>query len=228
MKKLFTLLALLVITVAGAQETSKPDYTAIQKNIKDKTSPYYYNTLMERFTKADTTMTLTERRHLYYGFAFMPLKMNEMTIRNIEQQLKAALNRPNPTSADMEDVVTYAGQLLQAFPFSITLKEYRAYCLKQLGRYDEAMAEKAQTEMIADAILSSGDGTTLQSAIHVIDAGNEYEITSLMGFETLDTEYLINNKYDYITLNKNAYNLPGLYFDASVTPKSVSRETAGL
>lgn len=228
MKKLVTLLALLVITITGAQETRKPDYTAIQKNIKDKSSPYFYKTLMERFTKADTTLTLAERRHLYYGFAFMPMKMDEMAIRSLEQQLKTALHKPNPVAADMEDVVKYSGLLLQAFPFSITLKEYRTYCLKELGRFDEAMAEKAQTEMIADAILSSGDGKTLASAIHVIDAGNEYEMVALMGFEVLDDEYLINDKYDYLTLGKNPYSLEGLYFDASVTPKTVSRETAGL
>jgi hypothetical protein len=228
MKKLITLLALLIVTVAGAQETSKPDYTAIQKNIKDKNSGYYYQTLMERFARADTSMTVEERRHLYYGFAFVPLKMSETAIRGIEQQLKGALNRPNPTLADYDDVVRYTGQLLEVFPFSITLKEYRTYCLTQLGRTEQAMAEKAQTEMIADAILSSGDGKTLNTAIHVIDAGNEYEMAALMGFEVLEEEYLVNDKYDYLTLGKNAYSLAGLYFDSSVTPKTVSRETAGL
>jgi Domain of unknown function (DUF4919) len=228
MKKLITLLAVLILSVAGAQETSKPDYSAIQKNIKDKSSPYYYKNLMERFTKADTTLTLAERRHLYYGFAFVPIKMDDMTIRSLEQQLKKSLHMPHPTTADIEDVVNYTGLLLQAFPFSITLKEYRTYCLKELGRYDEAMAEKAQTEIIADAILSSGDGTTLATAIHVIDAGNEYEMVALMGFKTLKDEYLINDKYDYLTLDKNPYSLEGLYFDATVTPKTVSRETAGL
>lgn len=228
MKKLITLLALLIVSVAGAQETSKPDFTAIQKNIKDKNSGYYYKDLMERFVKADTSMTLSQRRHLYYGFAFMPLKMDQMTIRSIEQQLKSALHKPNPVATDMEDVVNYSGMLLEAFPFSITLKEYRAYCLRQLGRYEEADAERAQIEMIADAIFSSGDGKSLETALHVIDAGNEYEAVALMGFEAREDEYLVNDKYDYLTIDKNPYNLEGLYFDASVTPKTVSRETAGL
>jgi hypothetical protein len=229
MKKLITLLALLIVSVAGAQETSSPDYTSIEKNTKDKNSPYYYKTLMDRYAKADTTMTIEERRHLYYGFAFTKVKLDEPTVRSVEKQLRDALHRPDPTKADMEDVITYSGTLLQAYPFSITLKEYRTYCLKQLGRYDEAAAEKAQSEMIIDAMLSSGDGKTVTTAIHVIDASNEYELVQLMGFEALDDEYLVNNKYDYLILNKNSYNLPGLYFDASVTPKTAAaRQTAGL
>jgi len=228
MKKLITLMALLILSVAGAQETTSPDYSLIQKNIKDKNSSYYYKTLMERYSRADTTLTLNERRHLYYGFAFMPLKLDEAAIRSLEQQLKTALHTPNPSTTDMEAVVNYSGMLLEAFPFSITLKEYRTYCLKELGRYKEAATEKAQSEMVIDAILSSGDGKTAQTAIHVIDPSNEYEMVSLMGFETLDDEYRVNDKFDYLTLNKNAYNLPGLYFDASVTPKATARQTAGL
>jgi hypothetical protein len=229
MKKLITLMALLILSVAGAQETSSPDYTAIEKNIKDKNSPYYYKKLTERYNRADTTLTLNERRHLYYGFAFVPAKMDESMIRATEQQLKVALHKADPSQADLEDVVKYCGVLLEAFPFSITLKEYRTYCLKQLGRYDEAAAEKAQTEMAIDAMLSSGDGKTLATCIHVVDPGNEYELVALMGFTALDDEYMVNNKYDYLTLDKNAYSLPGLYFDASVTPVTAAgRETAGL
>ncbi|MES2485562.1 MAG: DUF4919 domain-containing protein [Bacteroidota bacterium] len=230
MKKLITLMALLIVSAAFAQqETSSPDYTAIQKNIKDKSSAYHYTKLMERYIKADTTLTLNERRHLYYGFAFMPAKMDEIAIRATEQQLKEALHKPDPNQKDMADVINYSGMLLEAYPFSITLKQYRAFCFETLGRYDEAAAEKAQTEMLIDAMLSSGDGKSAQTAIHVIDAGNEYELVQIMGFETLDDEYLVNNKYDYLTLNKNAYSLPGLYFDASVTPKTAAaRQTAGL
>ena len=230
MKKLITLMALLIVSVAFSQrETTSPDYTTIQKNIKDKNSAFHYTKLMDRYIKADTTLTLNERRHLYYGYAFMPAKMDEMTIRATEQQLKQALHKADPTQKDMTDVINYSGMLLEAFPFSITLKQYRAFCYEALGRYKEAAAEKAQTEIIIDAMLSSGDGKSAQTAIHVIDAGNEYELVQVMGFEALDDEYLVNNKYDYITLNKNAYSLPGMYFDASVTPKTAAaRQTAGL
>jgi hypothetical protein len=101
------------------------------------------------------------------------------------------------------------------------MKEYRIYCLKALNRYEEAAKEKAQTDIIIDAMLSSGDGTSPENSIHVIDIANEYELVGILGFETKGEEYLISNKYNYLVIDKNSYNLPGLFFDVN-TAKAVT------
>jgi len=221
MKKIFTLLAFLMVLGTNAQqsETSSPDYALIQKNITDKSSPLYYASLYERYKKADTNMTLEECRHLYYGYAFTQKNISETLLTYAHASLKEILQKPSPTTADLENVVNYTATLLEANPFSITIKKYRQHCLTQLERYDEAKTERTQTEIILDAILSSGDGTTKQNSIHVIDAANEYELVSVLGFEPSSNEYATNGQYDYFTINKNAYNLPGLYFEVS-SPKN--------
>jgi len=223
MKKIFTLLAFLTILGASAQQDTKsPDYTIIEKNIKDKASPYYYSTLLNRFNQADTSMTLEERRHLYYGYTFSTSQYDVASLEAVSSNLREVLQKADPTKADMENVIDLSSKILEVSPFSITVKEYRLYCLKELGRFDEAKKERAQTDMIIDAILSSGDGTTKQNSIHVINTGNEYEMVSVMGFEPIDNEFGINDKYDYLTLNKNSYNLPGLYFEVASTRKLVT------
>ena len=224
MKKIFTFLALLITVIASAQqnETATPDYALIEKNVKDMHSPYYYPALFERYQKADTSMTTQERRHLYYGFAFVQKPYDKDKLDAAQSGLKKVLQKQNPGPADMDTVITLTTILLEAKPFSLTLKEYRLYCLKELGRYGQAVAEREQANIIIDAILSSGDGTTKKNSIHVLDAGNEYDVVSVLGFETAGNEFVVNGKYDYLTLNKNLYNLPGLYFEVAASKKLVT------
>jgi hypothetical protein len=223
MKKIFTLLAFLMIFGANAQEeTSSPDYAFIQKNITDKSSPYYYASLYSRYKNADASLTLEERRHLYYGYVLTPRKIDEAALMQTHANLKEILQKQNPTIPDLENVVAYTATLLEASPFSITIKKYRQYCLMQLERFDDAKTERDQTDIIVDAILSSGDGTTKQNSIHVIDAANEYELVTVLGFEPVGDQYATNGQYDYFTINKNAYNLSGLYFEVSAPKNQVT------
>jgi len=223
MKKIFTLLVFLIVLGASAQtETAIPDYALIQKNIKDKSSPYYYNNLYDRYIKADTSMTLEQRRHLYYGFAFTTKKNDVEALNKAQLSLREILKKEKSSKTDLENVVAYTATMLQANPFSITIKEYRQQCFTLLGRFAEAKTERAQTDMIIDAILSSGDGTSKQNSIHVIDAGNEFEVVGVLGFEPVGNEYATNGQYDYFAINKNAYNLPGLYFEVTDTKNQVT------
>lgn len=221
MKKILTILAFLTILGANAQqsETASPDYALIQKNITDSSSPLYYATLYNRYKKGDTTLTTQESRHLYYGYAFTPKNYDKALLSKTHASLNEILQKENPTTADLQDVIKYTAVLLEANPFSITIKKYRQYCLTQLELYKDAKTERAQTDIIIDAILSSGDGTTKQNSIHVIDAANEFELVSILGFESVNDEYATNGQYDYFTINKNAYNLPGIYFEVS-SPKN--------
>lgn len=217
MRKIFTLLAFLMVLGTSAQqtETVSPDYATIEQNITDKDSPLYYTTLYNRYKKGDSSLTIEEARHLYYGYALTPKKQDVAMLNKTQVSLKEVLQKQTPTTADLENVVKYTAILLEANPFSITIKKYRQYCLTQLQRYDEAKTERNQTDIIIDAILSSGDGTSKQNSIHVIDASNEFELVTILGFEPVGDEYATNGQYDYFTITKNAYNLPGLFFEVS-------------
>jgi len=49
-----------------------PDYKAIEKEINDKNSKFFYPKLMERLVKNDTLLTHDEYSHLYLGYFFQP------------------------------------------------------------------------------------------------------------------------------------------------------------
>lgn len=224
MKKILTLLIILLVTGfnATAQDTYRPDYNNIANNVADRNSEYYYPELAERYAKADTSMTLEQRRHLYYGYVF------NKNVESIAQsnlaiaKLNELLVKPEPTNEDYNLVIEYSAAVLDYMPFSITVKQYREFCLQKLGRYREAQIERAQTEMIIDAILSSGDGKTVEHCIHVVTAENEFEMVAVIGYQPQRQEYATNGTVDYIELSQNPYDTEGLFFEVAQVPREVT------
>lgn len=213
MKKIITLLVIIMMGAnAAAQDTAAPNYAAIEKSIQDKNSPYYYPLLEARYNTADETLTTEQLRHLYYGSLFVAQRVNTGAAALALDGFNEILSKPSPTRADYEQALEYSNILLQYKPFSILLKQYRTFCFRELGRYDEALKERTQCEMIADAILSSGNGTAKDNTIHVIDTDNRQEVLTLLRFEAKgDSTPLAGNK-EYVPLTANAYSTPGLYF----------------
>lgn len=213
MKKIFTLLVILIMGAgATAQETSAPDYTQIEKNIQDASSPYYYPALEARYNKADATLTTDQLRHLYYGNLFVAHEVQTATASLALDGFNQILSKPNPDKDDYTKALTYSNVLLQYKPFSILLKQYRMFCLKELGQYNDAIKERAQIEMIADAIMSSGTGNDRNNSIHVIDSDNQQEVLGLLHFEPNAESKIITGNNEYVPVADNLYKTTGVYF----------------
>jgi hypothetical protein len=216
MNHFFSFLFLLFSAGAFCQteEPVKPDYKLIEKNVGDKNSPYYYNTLLKRYNKADSTMTTIERRHLYYGYSFQK-EYSPYKIPDAQEELNKLLRSQQTDKKTLEKLIKISEKVLKDYPFSVRIKEYRIYAFKQLERYKEANAEEIQAAMIIDAILSTGDGSTTDKSFHVISTSNEYEILDILGFRFGGEQELLESKYDYLTVDENSYNMKGFYFDVT-------------
>ena len=74
MKRLYILLMLILpfALYAGEEELGYviPDFDAIEKDVNEPSSHYYYPKLFKRFCDGDTTMTPVELERVYYGFSF--------------------------------------------------------------------------------------------------------------------------------------------------------------
>lgn len=192
----------------------KPDYNVIEKNVNDKKSPYYFKKLFDRFTKADSTMTLEEKRHLYYGYSFQD-DYAPYGRSDAYGELNELLKKEELAKTDYEKILVLSEAILKVYPFSIRMREYRIFSYKELAKYNQAEHETVQASIIIDAILSSGDGTTKESSFYVINTMNEYELISILGFDFGGEQRLLDGQYDYLTLSENSYNLKGFYFDVS-------------
>lgn len=214
MKKQILLLFLFLsgLTYGQTPEFTAPDYELIEKNVNTEKSPLNFDALFERYAKADTTMTLQEKRHLYYGYSFQE-EYSPYSNSPAEKKLRELLQKENADKSDLEKIITYTDTILAQYPFSLRMKEYRMYSFNELGKPLELEKEKAQASIIIDAILSTGDGTTEETCFYVITTENEYEIINLLGFSFGGSQSLIGGRYDYLTVAENPYELEGFYFD---------------
>lgn len=74
----FFLYILLLLTVmpALAQDngrTLKPNYRKIARVVKSPSSPYFLDSLVARFDRCDTTLTVDDMRCIYYGCSVVTL-----------------------------------------------------------------------------------------------------------------------------------------------------------
>lgn len=217
MKKYIYILAWVLLFAKGYSQADgfiPPDYKIIEKNTTDKDSPYFFDNLFERYIAADSTMTIEDKRHLYYGYSFQE-EYSPYGRSDAEKELRELLKKDDADKNDLQRLIKLTDEIQEQYPFSLRIKEYRIYCFNKLENAEAAKKEYLQAGIILDAIISTGDGTTKETCFYVINTMNEYELLDVLGYSFGGRQSLQDNRYDYLTLKENSYNLEGLYFDVS-------------
>jgi len=215
MKKLLLLFVVLSCFQLSAQATSeKPDYAQIEKSISDAASEMYYPKLMDRFLKGDTTMTLPQRRHLYYGFRFQK-SYNPSGIPKEAQTLRTLLQKKPMSDADALEVITIGKKILAGNPFDMRMMNVLLYASEQVKDMALFNNTLCQMKITVDALSSSGDGKSKETAFYVLNVSDEYQLLAVLGFQPVGKQMLIDHKYDYLEIAKNPDGIKGLYFEIS-------------
>ena len=85
-------------------------------------------------------------------------------------------------------------------------------CYLQLGDSTQYRNWDYKLHGILDAIQSSGDGETAETAYHVINIQHEYEIFNRLGLDLEQVE-VVNPQTDFIRAKTNQENIKGVYFN---------------
>jgi hypothetical protein len=206
----------LQITLATGQKKlfEKPDYKQIEKSITVENAQFYYPELLRKYIAGDSSLTLEEKRHLYYGHTFQQ-GYSPYGQSSFADSARTRLRKEPLSKTDLEDVVAFCDSALRENPFDLVSLNYLLYCTEELGEDRTFQSGLNRMKCIVDAILSSGDGKSKTSAFFVIDTADEYTLLDILGFQYGGEQSLIDH-FDYLTLKKNDQNLKGLYFD--ITP----------
>ena len=196
-----------------AQNFTKPDYEQIKLNIENNQSNFYYPNLWDRFQQGDSTMTLEEKRHLYYGYVFHKNYSPYLTSHDAVQ-VKAILEKDNPTNEDWNKLITLLNTSLIAEPFNLRFFYYQSVAYNEINNFVDADKNLRKIFCIADALTSSGDGLSKETAIHVISVSSEYDYLFLMDL-SMKSQSLMDGYYDVLTLEPNKYDCKKLWFDVS-------------
>lgn len=226
MQKFLLTLMLYVLLAAGAmtqsswssigslkaQEVEAPNYKAIRATILNQKSQNYYPSLMRRYMANDTTLTLEQIRNLYYGFAlqedFVPYQKEKDDLYNIRRTLVQSNGNPRhcPEAIRISQVV------LDDNPFDLLAISTMSFAFLQLQDSISYRLWTDKQNSLLDAIVSSGDGETKETAIHVINIEHEYEVLNRLGLQ-IEADSLCNDQIEYLKVKDNAEDIPGLFFN---------------
>lgn len=223
MRLLLSLITLFSCLLGSAQdwEFSSPNYKKIEKNIAKKKSNLYYENLLNRFNAFDSTMTLEEKRHLYYGFSFQDA-YSPYGDSDYKDSLDNVLGKDDHGISDLMKIVSFSDSILAENPFDLNSINFQLYALNELQQERIFNERLNQTRIIIDAILSSGDGSSEENAFYVIEVAHEYFILDVIGFEFGGSQSL-KGQCDYLTLQENELSLEGLYFNVSACMRSLNK-----
>lgn len=211
-KSLLVLLFFAVVASAvSAQSFEVIDYTTLEKTIQDKKSKQYYPRLLKTYQEKPSALSLDDFRHLYYGFIFQE-NYRPYDRNSLDTEITSKMGSAS-TTQEFEELVGICEAYLKKDPFSLKILYYLQEFRKNLESNKNSNNKKLATQFngIIKAILSTGDGKTIQTGYTVNHPSDEYMILRSLDLGIADTKF--EAAYDYFTVTENDQKIDGIYFD---------------
>lgn len=217
-KKLFIILTILFVfsnlAISQDQEIRPIKFKKLKKEIRKQRSPFYYPVLFQRYLDLDTSLTSEDFRYLYYGFTFQDA-YSPYGIPALQDSLISYLSRQELLRAEYQVAARIGGLLLRESPFRLRETFITAVAYEMAGDGKMSSIYFSFFEKQVDAIMSSGDGLSTNTAFVVIYIRDEYEMLEVLGFKFGGGQALLAGDYDKLELEENPYGVEALYFDVS-------------
>ncbi|NLY25536.1 MAG: DUF4919 domain-containing protein [Bacteroidales bacterium] len=186
-----------------------PDYETIRRNVVDSTSDSFYPKLMQRYEAFDTTLTVVDYRHLYYGYLFQNNYDSDWNLKD-KKTIEKSFRDAKKDKTNYDQVITLVNNSLHEYPFD--LRSMQFLCFLYHENDEKKMGEKASRRFISliGAILSSGDGKSCETAYHVIFPQHEFSILKIFQFESAAQKRV--DGCNYLELKENKRGMEGIYF----------------
>lgn len=177
----------ILLAIAPFLTTMGIDLNAIEVDVQ--MNPGNYRALLERFEKADTTLTPAELATVYFGYSFTPDYDPRETFTDIENAYEAG---------DYETAEKLSHEALKLNPVSLDLNVIAlaaAEHLRDKGFHGPQILKFGiRSDLIATAILESGRGTMAASPFHVISSADMSRILrNVLGVERIVDRTKVGN-----------------------------------
>lgn len=154
------------------------DLDKIREATNDPKSPYYYNRLMEEYENYDSTMTLEEYRHLYYGTIFRE-DFNPYRRNAFDSILTPLTHQSTHSRAELDTLIKYTQLALLYTPFDLNQINFLIYALRAKGKPNLANIWQYRLNNLLKAIVSTGTGADTTSAWYIIYPRDEATIINM-------------------------------------------------
>lgn len=193
-----------------------PDNEDILARTIDSSSPYYYPTLFSRYMADDQTLTDDDYYYLYYGYAYSD-RYKPFKAIPAEANVLSVMERSGetPTVTQMEDLVRYAREVMQADPFSPKNLNFLVYGYGALGDTLRERIYYDKMQHVLRTIENSGTGVKENSPKHILMFSHAADVLYSRGLDIKRRE-VVSRTAEYIFLpEKDSLGNKGYYFDFS-------------
>ena len=215
-KRFYILLLMIVVSLGtmisvSAQDSTLyrpqvPDNDQILKDVLNGMSPYYYPVLFMRYMEGDTTLTLEDYRHLYYGYAWQP-EYEPFDKPQVKEDLLrlVAMTKDSLSLENAEKIIDLATEVMKYDPFCPGNLNILVYGYGAIGNKVQEKINYRRLQMVIKTIQSSGTVLKEASPWHVLSFTHA---TDMMAYLNLDygTRRVVSRTTEYIPL---AFRLPG-------------------
>lgn len=190
-----------------------PDMAAIKKSVADIGSPYYFPVLMQRYLDGDTTLTSDDYRYLYFGYSFQD-DYDPYRTSPCADELDSLCRRGEYPPETCAALLKCARRSLDNNPFDLRSMSAMVHANTLSGQADAAAFWRERLHRLLDAILSTGDGQSAETAWYVIAPEHAYDLLNTLGVMP-DTYEFCPPQCDYIGVYDLIGTTRGFYFNVS-------------
>lgn len=219
MRPLLIIFFFMMAGAAMAQNNFRPvNRDSVKLAITDSSKNTYYPKLMERYNRFDTTLSMDEYRLIYYGFVFQDeyfAYANDMK-REIGELVR---DRRYDKASDVCD------KALAGMPVGLSPNYYKSYVLFKMNVTDSAAYYVFRYQRLRDAILSTGNGETCETAFKTIYVSDEYDIIHNWFEIESRAQSLVRFICDKLHVSKSkTWRQSSIYFDTSETFENMKKK----
>ena len=190
-----------------------PDNEAILKAILDIDSPLYYPVLMTRYRAGDTTLTLNDYRHLYYGYAWQPeYKPFETPSADFKLLEEFDHGLDSLTTEDCERIIKFANEVMKTEPFHPSTVNFLAFAYGALGDTLNERINYHRLNMLLETIRSSGTGIRENSPWHILYYSDATDVLASMNL-LYGKNTVVSRTTEYFPLHQRNGKIRGYYFN---------------
>ncbi len=201
-------------TLAQNKAFKKPNYKKIKREVAKNKSDFYYPKLFKKFSSVSSNLTIEEKRFLYYGYIYQK-KYSPFGFSKYSDSLNTNARKPL-TKETLKKMLFFSERILSKNPFNLKVLTYKAY-LDRKNKDDVGYAiTKKQINIIFDAIKSTGNGRSKETAFHIIFRDHKHDLLKHFKLKYNGIHKTIDKyRIEYLNVVKNKKRIRGVYFNVS-------------
>ncbi|MBR9859854.1 DUF4919 domain-containing protein [bacterium] len=209
---LFIILALfLLVPDTKADTISNIDFTSIEAAISDSNGDFFYPKLMQKLRDRDTSISTEEYQHIYFGQVFQDNYAPYGIPENFEKIRKYW------KKGKLKTVMELCREDFNSKPTDLRILDYMISSCMKWDMTDSLKIYRHFYHGMIKAIIASGDGKSIETAMVVASPRDEYQVLYYWGLKS-EGQALIRGT-DRLTISKDQPRIKGqkkikeLYFN---------------